>query len=94
MQRADLDYHDYASMKLHANWDAFIASMHNAGDYDASLMFAMITYGSTPFASLQFRPGDIFVFGSETRDLEPNTVQIFCAVTTHPITHAAKPGSV
>ena len=34
-------------------------------------MFAMTTNGSTPFAGLQFRPGDIFVFGSETRGLEP-----------------------
>ena len=27
MKRAGLDYHDYATMKVHKNWDAFIADM-------------------------------------------------------------------
>ena len=34
-------------------------------------MFALTTHGSTPFASMAFRPGDVFVFGSETRGLAP-----------------------
>ncbi|WP_395823962.1 tRNA (uridine(34)/cytosine(34)/5-carboxymethylaminomethyluridine(34)-2'-O)-methyltransferase TrmL [Collimonas sp.] len=71
MRRAGLDYHDYASMKVHPNWDAFVTSMRNAGSYDASRMFAMTTHGSTPFANLEFRSGDVFVFGSETRGLDP-----------------------
>ncbi|MEC4719077.1 tRNA (uridine(34)/cytosine(34)/5-carboxymethylaminomethyluridine(34)-2'-O)-methyltransferase TrmL [Noviherbaspirillum sp. CPCC 100848] len=73
MRRAGLDYHDYATMKVHANWDAFLA----AQSPDPQRMFAMTTHGSTPFASVAFRPGDIFVFGSETRGLAPELRNAF-----------------
>ena len=66
MRRAGLDYHDDATMKVHRNWDAFIAS--EAPDQER--MFAMTTHGSTPFAQLAFRRGDVFVFGSETKGLD------------------------
>ncbi|WP_211452520.1 tRNA (uridine(34)/cytosine(34)/5-carboxymethylaminomethyluridine(34)-2'-O)-methyltransferase TrmL [Collimonas antrihumi] len=79
MRRAGLDYHDYATMQVHADWDAFIASMRAAGNYDPSRMFAMTTHGSTPFANLQFQPGDVFVFGSETRGLDPALRESFPA---------------
>lgn len=71
MRRAGLDYHDYATMQVHASWDAFVASMRSAGNYHPSRMFAMTTHGSTPFADLRFQAGDVFVFGSETRGLDP-----------------------
>lgn len=73
MRRAGLDYHDYATMKVHANWDAFLA----AQSPDPQRMFAMTTHGSTPFASVAFHPGDIFVFGSETRGLAPELRNAF-----------------
>jgi len=31
----------------------------------------MTTHGSSPFAQASFQPGDVFVFGSETRGLDP-----------------------
>ena len=71
MRRAGLDYHDYATMKVHSNWCAFIDFMKHEPDYDPSRMFAMTTHGSTPFANIAFKPGDMFVFGSETRGLDP-----------------------
>jgi tRNA (cytidine/uridine-2'-O-)-methyltransferase len=67
MRRAGLDYHDYASMKVHRDWASFAA----AEIRDPARVFAMTTHGSTPFASLAFKPGDVFVFGSETRGLAP-----------------------
>lgn len=67
MRRAGLDYHDYATMKVHRNWEAFIEQERP----EATRMFALTTHGSTPFASVSFRPGDVFVFGSETRGLAP-----------------------
>ena len=67
MRRAGLDYHEYAQMKVHASWDAWVASEQP----DPARMFALTTHGSTPFASMQFQPGDVFVFGSETRGLAP-----------------------
>jgi tRNA (cytidine/uridine-2'-O-)-methyltransferase len=67
MRRAGLDYHEYATMKVHASWDAWLASEQP----DPGRMFALTTHGATPFASVAFQPGDVFVFGSETRGLAP-----------------------
>jgi tRNA (cytidine/uridine-2'-O-)-methyltransferase len=67
MRRAGLDYHDYATMKVHRDWQAFIATETP----DPARMFALTTHGSMPFANAAFRPGDVFVFGSETRGLAP-----------------------
>ncbi len=71
MRRAGLDYHDYAEMKVHKDWAAFLASFPAEQPLDPARMFAMTTHGSTPFANLAFQAGDIFVFGSETKGLDP-----------------------
>lgn len=68
MRRAGLDYHDYATMKVHSNWQAFLDAEKPAPDR----MFAMTTHGSSPFAQKAFAAGDYFIFGSETRGLAPD----------------------
>lgn len=73
MRRAGLDYHDYAQMKVHANWETFIETMQP----DPARMFALTTHGSAPFSGTAFRPGDIFVFGSETKGLAPGLRESF-----------------
>ena len=73
MKRAGLDYHDYATMKVHPNWDAYIA----AEKPDPTRMFALTKFGSTPFAGLAFQAGDVFVFGSETKGLRPELRESF-----------------
>lgn len=75
MRRAGLDYHDYATMKVHRDWAAFLESEKPASDR----MFALTTHGSTPFAGIAFQPGDFFVFGSETRGLAPALRESFPA---------------
>jgi tRNA (cytidine/uridine-2'-O-)-methyltransferase len=75
MRRAGLDYHEYAAMKVHASWDAWLASEQP----DPARMFALTTHGATPFASGSFQPGDVFVFGSETRGLAPERRDSFPA---------------
>ena len=67
MRRAGLDYHDYATMQVHPSWAAFLATAAP----DPGRMFAMTTHGSAPFAGVAFQPGDVFVFGAETRGLSP-----------------------
>ncbi|GJJ00419.1 tRNA (cytidine(34)-2'-O)-methyltransferase [Duganella rhizosphaerae] len=67
LKRAGLDYHEYAQMKVHPDWSAFLAEVQP----DPTRMFAMTTHGSSPFADATFKPGDVFVFGSETRGLDP-----------------------
>ena len=61
MKRAGLDYWEYATLKIHDSFDAFLA----VENPDPRRMFAMTTKGSSIFSSLSFRPGDWFVFGSE-----------------------------
>jgi tRNA (cytidine/uridine-2'-O-)-methyltransferase len=67
LKRAGLDYHEYAQMKVHADWQSFCADLQP----DPARMFAMTTRGSSPFADASFHPGDVFVFGSETAGLPP-----------------------
>ena len=65
MRRAGLDYHEYAPVLRHASWEAFLTNAHPAADR----MFAMTTKGSSVAHTLQFQPGDWFVFGCETAGL-------------------------
>ena len=68
MIRAGLDCHEYATVKVHKSFDAFLESEHP----DRSRMFAITTKGSHPFADSHFLPGDWFVFGSEGHGLPDN----------------------
>ena len=65
MIRAGLDYHEYATVKVHKSFNAFQESEKP----DRTRMFAMTTKGSHPFAQSHFLPGDWFVFGSEGHGL-------------------------
>lgn len=67
LQRAGLDYHEYAAVHRHASWDAFV----DAARPDASRMFAFTTRASRPFHDIAWRAGDWLVFGSETAGLPP-----------------------
>ncbi len=67
MRRAGLDYHDYATMKVHPSWTDFTSQ----AQLNPARMFALTTHGATPFSSVAFKPGDVFVFGAETRGLAP-----------------------
>lgn len=75
LRRAGLDYHEYASMRVHAHWQAYLDAMQP----DPNRMFAMTTRGSRLVAQVQFLPGDVFVFGCETRGLDPELRERFDA---------------
>ena len=66
MRRAGLDYHEYADLKRHANWPAFV----NSEKPDAIRLFAMTTRGSRNLFEVAFQPGDWLIFGSETKGLD------------------------
>jgi tRNA (cytidine/uridine-2'-O-)-methyltransferase len=67
MRRAGLDYHEYAELKRHANWEAFLDEQEPT----PYRMFALTTKGTRAVHSVQFSPGDYLVFGSETQGLSP-----------------------
>ncbi|MBC7956885.1 MAG: tRNA (uridine(34)/cytosine(34)/5-carboxymethylaminomethyluridine(34)-2'-O)-methyltransferase TrmL [Cytophagales bacterium] len=65
LRRAGLDYHEYASVKQHASWGAFVGTAQP----DMPRLFVFTTRGSQPFADVAWQPGDWLVFGSETAGL-------------------------
>ena len=68
LQRAGLDYHEYATVRRHASWAAFI----DAEQPDAARLLAFTTRGERRFADVCWQPGDWLVFGSETAGLPPD----------------------
>jgi tRNA (cytidine/uridine-2'-O-)-methyltransferase len=67
MRRAGLDYHEYATLKRHAHWQAFVDAEHP----DPMRLFTLTTRGTRNPYEVAFKPGDWLVFGSETRGLPP-----------------------
>jgi tRNA (cytidine/uridine-2'-O-)-methyltransferase len=65
LQRAGLDYHEYAQLRRHASWGAFAAS----GAVAPERLFAFTTRAQRSFAEVPWQPGDGLVFGSETAGL-------------------------
>ena len=65
MRRAGLDYHEYATMRVHRDWQAFLDSCQP----DPARLFAFTTHGTRNFGDVAFMAGDWLVFGSETRGL-------------------------
>ncbi|HNI86346.1 MAG TPA: tRNA (uridine(34)/cytosine(34)/5-carboxymethylaminomethyluridine(34)-2'-O)-methyltransferase TrmL [Ottowia sp.] len=65
LRRAGLDYHEYAPVRRHAGWEAFVASERPA----AERLFALTTRGTRGVHEVSFAAGDWLVFGAETRGL-------------------------
>lgn len=63
LKRAGLDYHEFATLQVHDNWDNCKSAL--AG----KRIFAITTKGSTRHSEVTFKAGDVFVFGPETRGL-------------------------
>ena len=68
MRRAGLDYHEYAEVRRHESWSAFLTESKP----DLARMFALTTRGTHMVHDTAFQPGDWLVFGSETRGLAPD----------------------
>jgi len=73
LRRAGLDYHEYARVLRHPNWQALLDAERPPMDR----MFALTTRGSQPVYDIAFRPGDWLVFGAETRGLAPELRESF-----------------
>src|SRR5260370_3440954 len=67
LRRSGLDYHDLAEMKIHENLDECLRNLA------AARLFAVETGGRHRYSDLNYRAGDPFFFGPETRGL-PNAV--------------------
>ncbi len=63
LRRAGLDYHEYASLRLHKSLDECMQAI-GAGE-----VYACTTRGKTCYSDCSFKAGDSLLFGPETRGL-------------------------
>lgn len=63
LRRAGLDYHDLANVIRHANYHDFLAAI------PGQRILACTTKGSRLHSELEYQPGDVLLFGSETAGL-------------------------
>jgi tRNA (cytidine/uridine-2'-O-)-methyltransferase len=63
LRRAGLDYHEYATVQVHADLTACLAQLPRAR------VFALTTKGKRSFFDGRYSAGDAFLLGPETRGL-------------------------
>ncbi|MBA3478817.1 MAG: tRNA (cytidine(34)-2'-O)-methyltransferase [Lautropia sp.] len=76
MRRAGLDYHEFADLRLHDDWESFLAAEQ------PRRRFALTTRGLRRPSDCDFDPGDWLVFGSETAGLSVTVMASFEPVQT------------
>jgi tRNA (cytidine/uridine-2'-O-)-methyltransferase len=71
LKRAGLDYHEYARVRVHADWASCIKSLKGRR------LFALTTKSDKNLFDVKFQENDIFVFGPETSGLPPDLLGSF-----------------
>ncbi len=69
LQRSGLDYHDLATVKVHDSFDACLEALAGAR------VFAVETEGRHRYSDVDYRNGDAFLFGPETRGLSQEMLE-------------------
>lgn len=73
LRRAGLDYAEFATMRVHDDWNAC------GSELAGRRLFALSTKGTTRHDTVAFAPGDAFVFGRETAGLPADMLTRFPA---------------
>jgi len=63
VRRAGLDYRELADVRVHSSLDECLESLGRPR------WFALTTRATAAYADASYEPGDVFVFGAETRGL-------------------------
>jgi tRNA (cytidine/uridine-2'-O-)-methyltransferase len=71
LKRAGLDYHEFATLNVHADWEACLAALQGRR------IFALSTRGSRHYDQVEYGKEDVFVFGPETRGLPQELLETF-----------------
>lgn len=78
LRRAGLDYHEWATVRRHASWEALLAAERP----DPRRRFALTTRGVARLDTVRWTPGDWLVFGCETAGLPAAVLDTFDADRT------------
>ena len=76
LRRAGLDYHEYATLRVHDDLAAAFADIA-PGHGEPPRVFALSTRGAVRFDTPRFRANDVFLFGCETAGLPQD---VFAAI--------------
>ncbi|WP_343601774.1 tRNA (cytidine(34)-2'-O)-methyltransferase [Mycobacterium sp.] len=68
LRRAGLDYHDLASVTVHASLEAAWAAL------SPQRVFAFTAHAATVFTDVDYQPGDVLMFGPEPTGLDAATL--------------------
>jgi len=68
LRRAGLDYHDLASVTVHRSLEAAWSAL------GPSRVFAFTAHAGHSFADVDYRPGDVLLFGPEPTGLDEATL--------------------
>lgn len=74
LRRAGLDYHEYARVAVHRDFDACRTALDRAAP---RRWFAFTTQASRSAYDVAYAPGDVLTFGCETSGLPENIVARF-----------------
>ncbi|MEK8031901.1 tRNA (cytidine(34)-2'-O)-methyltransferase [Ideonella sp. DXS29W] len=77
LRRAGLDYHEFAPVRRHADWSAFLQASHAGAGALPPRFFAFTTHATQAPTEVSWRPGDTLVFGCETAGLAPQLREQF-----------------
>lgn len=69
MRRAGLDYREFADVRVHANWNAFLEAIQ------PPRVFALSTRGARRYTEVAFADHDALLFGPETRGLPQDLLE-------------------
>ena len=69
--RAGLDYHEFASIMVHASWGECVAHLQGRR------LFAASTRGKQRYDLAAYTSGDAFLFGAESRGLPAEILESF-----------------
>ncbi|MBD0322711.1 MAG: tRNA (cytidine(34)-2'-O)-methyltransferase [Aldersonia sp.] len=68
LRRAGLDYHDLASVTVHPTLDAAWAALF------PERVFAFTAHASSSYTDIEYRPGDVLMFGPEPTGLSEDVL--------------------
>lgn len=71
LRRAGLDYHEFAAVHEYGSLEDFLNQLKPMADK----LYAFSTKGKRSYAEPEFHPGDILLFGPETRGLPAELLQ-------------------
>ncbi len=73
LQRAGLDYHDFACVHEYKDFQDFLEK------HPAARLFAIETCGTVRYTDVHFQANDFFIFGSETKGLSEEVLNKICS---------------